>query len=73
MDRPGGWRPPVERLGLVQILRQCWRELRKVAWPTRRAVAHNAAILLGVVVVLVVVLGALDIGLARVLPTAYPG
>ncbi|HTJ75791.1 MAG TPA: preprotein translocase subunit SecE [Acidimicrobiales bacterium] len=67
MDGPGG-RPSrpfasatVRRPGIVEFLHQCGREVRKMVWPDRRTLGHNATVIVLTVVVLVVALGTLEL------------
>jgi preprotein translocase SecE subunit len=41
-------------------------ETRKVAWPTRDAVLHNSALLLGFVLLIAGGITAMDVGLANI-------
>jgi preprotein translocase SecE subunit len=71
MDRPGGSPPPnpvwvPRRPTVVEFLRQCLRELRKMRWPNGRAVRNNATVMLLTVIVLVVGLGVLELALRTV-------
>ena len=52
-------RPPQERTGVVQFLREVRNELRKVAWPSRSETVNYSI----VVLVTVIVLGAMIYGL----------
>ena len=52
------------RPALGAFLRLCWKELGKVGWSSRRSLTHNAAIVFVVVTLVIVVLGALELGIA---------
>jgi preprotein translocase SecE subunit len=45
-------------------------ETRKVAWPTRNDLAHNAAICLGVLGLLIGAIAAVDVGLVALIRVA---
>jgi preprotein translocase subunit SecE len=46
-------------------LHHVWREVRKVAWPTQRAVAHDSALLLAVTLLVIGASLALEAGFAK--------
>jgi preprotein translocase subunit SecE len=50
---------------LREFTREVMVEFRKVTWPSRQEVANSTAVVIVVTVVLAFFLGAVDIGLAR--------
>lgn len=70
MDRPGGSqsRPPVQvapRLTIAGFFRQCLGELRKIIWPSGRAVRNNAIVMFLTVITLMAALGAVELAVGR--------
>ncbi|HUF32240.1 MAG TPA: preprotein translocase subunit SecE [Acidimicrobiales bacterium] len=63
-QRPGG-RPPKERTGPKQYVREVRGELRKVAWPHRDEVVRYSIIVLLTLLVLTAFIFALDWAFAR--------
>jgi preprotein translocase subunit SecE len=63
---PGPPSRPVQRQrpSLLQYLREVRNEMIKVAWPTRAPVLHNAAVYLGVIVIVTVMIASIDVGVA---------
>jgi preprotein translocase subunit SecE len=53
-------RPPKERVGATEFVRQVRAELRKVAWPSRTEVIHYSIIVLVALLVLTAVIFLLD-------------
>jgi preprotein translocase subunit SecE len=49
-----------------QFFREVAAEFRRVSWPSRAEVARSTLVVLAVVVVLAVYLGAVDVGLSKV-------
>ncbi len=49
-----------------QFFKEVMAELRKVNWPNRREITNSTTVVLVVTVILAFFLGAVDIGLARV-------
>ncbi len=49
-----------------QFFRDVAAEFRRVSWPSRNEVAASTVVVLAVVLVLALYLGAVDLGLARV-------
>jgi preprotein translocase SecE subunit len=54
-------------------LREVIVETRKVAWPTRNDLAHNAAICLGVLGLLLRAIASVDVGLVAFMRVATSG
>jgi preprotein translocase SecE subunit len=66
LDRSGGspLRPPAgepPRPTIVEFLRQCRSEFRKVVWPSGRSIRSNATVVLFTVIMAVVGLGMLEL------------
>ncbi len=56
----------MEFLGrMQQFFREVLAEFRRVSWPSRNDVASSTMVVLGVVFVLAMYLGAVDVGLSR--------
>ena len=53
-------KPPSQRIGLGEYVRQVRGELRKVAWPTRAEVANYSLVVLVALVLLTAVIFGLD-------------
>ncbi len=53
-------RPPQERTGPVEFLREVRAELRKVAWPTRSETINYSIVVLVTIVVLTSLIAGLD-------------
>lgn len=51
---------------IQQFFKEVMAELRKVNWPNRREITNSTTVVLVVTVILAFFLGAVDIGLARV-------
>jgi preprotein translocase subunit SecE len=51
---------------IQQFFKEVMAELRKVNWPNRGAITNSTTVVLVVTVILAFFLGAVDIGLARV-------
>ncbi len=51
---------------LQEFFKEVLAEFRRVTWPTRREVANSTVVVLAVTLVVAFFLGAVDIGLARV-------
>ena len=51
---------------MQQFFREVAAEFRRVSWPSRAEVARSTLVVLAVVVVLAVYLGAVDVGLSKV-------
>jgi preprotein translocase subunit SecE len=49
-----------------QFFREVAAEFRRVNWPSRAEVARSTVVVLAVVVILALYLGAVDVGLARI-------
>jgi preprotein translocase subunit SecE len=49
-----------------QFFREVAGEFRRVTWPSRAEVARSTVVVLAVVIVLAVYLGAVDVGLSKV-------
>ena len=49
-----------------QFFRDVVAEFKKVTWPTRQAVTNSTTVVIVVVFVIAIFLGAVDIGLSRV-------
>jgi preprotein translocase SecE subunit len=63
LDRSGG-SPPARKLPrptIVEFLRQCRSEFRKIVWPSARSVRSNATLVLFTVIMVVVGLGMLEL------------
>jgi preprotein translocase subunit SecE len=57
----------MEFVGRVQqFFREVAAEFRRVNWPSRAEVVRSTAVVLAVVVILAFYLGAVDVGLARI-------
>jgi preprotein translocase subunit SecE len=57
----------MEFLGRVQqFFREVMAEFRRVTWPSRNEVTNSTVVVLVVVVVLAFYLGAVDVGLSRI-------
>jgi preprotein translocase subunit SecE len=52
--------------GVQQFFREVAAEFRRVTWPNRAEVARSTTVVLAVVVILALYLGAVDVGLARI-------
>jgi preprotein translocase subunit SecE len=51
---------------IQQFFREVAAEFRRVNWPSRAEVARSTVVVLAVVVILALYLGAVDVGLARI-------
>jgi preprotein translocase subunit SecE len=49
-----------------QFFREVTAEFRRVNWPSRAEVARSTTVVLAVVVILALYLGAVDVGLSRI-------
>jgi preprotein translocase subunit SecE len=57
----------MELLGRIQqFFREVAAEFRRVNWPSRAEVVRSTTVVLAVVVILALYLGAVDVGLARI-------
>ena len=63
--RPMPMRPRRRRLGIVDYLLEVFEQLLLVAWPTRRALRHNSAVVLGTLAVLAASIATLDFALGN--------
>ena len=50
---------------LVNYVRESRQELKKVAWPTKKVIARDTLIVLGISVAMAIFFGALDFGLSK--------
>ena len=59
-------RPPKERIGAAEYVRQVRAELRKVAWPTRAEVISYSIVVLVALLVLTAIIFGLDLAFGKV-------
>jgi preprotein translocase subunit SecE len=64
-QRPAA-RPPKDRIGPAEYVRQVRAELRKVAWPTRAEVISYSVVVLVALLVLTAIIFALDLVFGKV-------
>ncbi len=65
MDGGGGAPPPwrQHRATIAEVVRECWAQLGKVAWPSSRSLTTNSLLVILVLVVVILAVGALDLAL----------
>lgn len=51
--------------GLVQYLKECKTELKKVTWPTKEQLIHNTGIIISFIIIFTIILSLLDFGFAK--------
>jgi len=59
-------RPPKERVGAAEYVRQVRAELRKVAWPTRGEVVNYSIVVLVALLVLTALIFVLDLAFGKI-------
>ena len=59
-------RPPKERIGAAEYIRQVRAELRKVAWPTRAEVINYSIVVLVALLVLTALIFGLDLAFGKI-------
>ena len=58
--------PDVTKQSLSLTLKETWEELKKTTWPTRQEANRLTAVVIGVIIVLGIYMGLLDVLLSKI-------